>query len=175
MGEQEGAVEVEGDQLLPVGEGQFLGGGLRIGDHRAAADRVDQDVDPAVVALDFGDQPVDLGRVQRVDQLAFDLAARLAAGLAQRRYRLVEAALVIVDGDHRRALARHDRGGGAADAVRRGADQRHLVPEAHGFLEPLVVVLGGRCCGQGLPNVAMRSTLQMNRTRFSSIAGSRNP
>ena len=38
-----------------------------------------------------------------------------------------------------------------------------------------------RCCarttdsGQGLPNVAMRSTLQMNSTRFSSIAGSRSP
>ena len=64
---------------------------------------------------------VDLRRVQRVDQLALDLAARLAAGLAQRRHRLVQAALVIVDGDHRRAFARHDRGGGAADAVRRGA------------------------------------------------------
>ena len=50
---------------------------LRIGDHRAAADRVDQDVDPAVVALDLGDQLVDLRRVERVDQPALRLAARL--------------------------------------------------------------------------------------------------
>jgi hypothetical protein len=107
-----------------------------IGDHRAAADGVDQDVDAAVIALDFGDKPVDGGSVQRVDQLAFRLTARLAAGLPQCRHRLVQAALVVVDGDHRRALARHDRCSGPADAVRRRADQRHLVLEAHGFLSP---------------------------------------
>ena len=45
MGEEERAVEVEVDQLLPVGEAQLLDRGPRVGDHRAAADRVDQDVD----------------------------------------------------------------------------------------------------------------------------------
>ena len=136
MGEQERAVEVEGDQLLPVGETELLGRGLRIVDHRAAADGVDQDVDATVIALDLSDQPVDRAGVQRVDQPAFYLAARLAAGLAQRRHRLVQPALMVVDGDHRRTLARHDRCGGPADAVRRRADQRHLVLEAHGFLSP---------------------------------------
>ena len=51
---EEGGVEVEGDELLPVGEAQLLGRRLRIGDHRAAAHRVDQDVDGAVIARRVG-------------------------------------------------------------------------------------------------------------------------
>src|SRR4029453_13677518 len=53
---EEGGVEVEGDKLLPVGEAQLLGRRLRIGDHRAAAHGVDQDVDAAVVLRPPRDQ-----------------------------------------------------------------------------------------------------------------------
>ena len=46
-------------------------------------------------------------------------------------YGLVEMALVVVGHDHGGALADHDLGGGAADAVGASGDQRHLVLEAH--------------------------------------------
>ena len=127
MCEQESAVEVEGDELLPVGQSQLFGSGRRLVDHRAAANRVDQDVDPAVVAFHLRDQLVDLPRVQRVDQPALRLAARQA----QRRHRLIQAALMVVDGDHRCTLARHDRCGGPADAVCRRSDQCHLALKSH--------------------------------------------
>ena len=128
---EEGGVEIEGDELLPVGEAQLLGRRLRIGDHRAAAHRVDQDVDGAVVARHVGDQLFDLRGIQGIDQLALHLAARLAGRLAERRHGLVEMALVVVGDDHRGAFAHHDLGRGAADAVAACGDQRHLVLEAH--------------------------------------------
>ena len=76
MGEQEGAVEVEGDELLPVRQGQLLGSGRRLVDHRAAANRVDQNVDPAMVALHLRDQLVNLresGELELMDEYAKSL------------------------------------------------------------------------------------------------------
>ena len=70
---------------------------------------------------------VDVGFVKRVAQAAM----RPAAGLAQRRDSPVEPLLVVVDGDDDRTLARHDVGGGAADAAGRRGDQRDLVLKAH--------------------------------------------
>ena len=54
MGEQEGAAEIKIDQALPFGEGQLVDPCAGIGDDRAAADGVDQDVDPAEFLLDRG-------------------------------------------------------------------------------------------------------------------------
>ncbi len=113
------------------GEAQLLGRGLRIGDHRAAAHGIDQDVDAAMVLRRPGDQLLDLRRVQRIDQFALDLAARSAGRFLQRRHGLVEMALMVVGDDHGGALAHHDLGRGAADAVGSCGDQRHLVLEPH--------------------------------------------
>ena len=105
--------------------------GLRIGDHRAAAHRIDQDVDAAVIGRHPGKQLLDLRRVQCIDQLALHPAARLPGRLLERRHGLVEMALVVVGDDHRGPFAYHDPRRGAADAVAARGDQRHLVLEAH--------------------------------------------
>ena len=104
-------------------------GALGFRNDRAAADRVDEDVDRAELLQHRGDRRVDIGFVERVAQAAM----RPPAGLAQRRDGPVEPLLVVIDGDDDRALARHDVGGGAADAARRRGDQRDLVLKAHPF------------------------------------------
>ena len=102
MAEQERAVQVKGDEPLPVVERQLIHRRAGMRDDRAAADRVDQDVDGAELLRHGGDKRVDLGRVKRVDASP----VRPPASRAQRRDRRVEPALVDVDGDHDRALSR---------------------------------------------------------------------
>ena len=75
MGEQEGAVEIEVDQALPFGEGQLVDPCAGIGDDRAAADGVDQDVDPAEFLLDGGDCGLYLPGIERVAKPPVRLAA----------------------------------------------------------------------------------------------------
>ena len=68
---------------------------------------------------------------------------RPAAGAAQCRDRGLEPVRVIVDADDDRAFPRHDLGGGAADAVGEGGDDRDLVGEPHGspLSSPLLLLL----------------------------------
>jgi hypothetical protein len=80
VGEQERAAQVEVDQLLPVGKAQLVDIGARLGDDRAAADRVDQNVDRAEFLRDRRDGPIDLRPIERVAQPAM----RPAAGIAPR-------------------------------------------------------------------------------------------
>src|SRR5206468_3279937 len=60
---------------------QLLGRRLRIGDHRAAAHSVHQDVDATMIARHFRHHGIDLRRIKGIDQLAFDLPPDLPAAL----------------------------------------------------------------------------------------------
>ena len=127
VGEEERATQVEVDQRPPVVEAQLVDRGAGFGDDRAAADRVDQDVDRGEFLRHRRDGPIDLRRVERVTQPG----VRPPAGLAQFCHRPVEPLRVVVDRDDDPAFARDNVGGGAADAARRRGDQRHLVLKAH--------------------------------------------
>ena len=98
-------------------------------DDRTAADGIDQDVDPAEFLLDRGNRPLHLSRIEGVAKPP----VRRPAGAAQGGDRLVEAVLMIVDADDDRTFARHDLGGGTADPVGEGGDQRDLAGEPHRF------------------------------------------
>src|SRR5215468_2361931 len=132
MGAEKRAVEVEGDQLLPVGEAQFFGGGVGLGNDSAAAHGIDQNVDLALLADGVRDQLVDLRRIERVDQCRLHFAARTCRRCAQRRHGFVEPAPVVVGRNHRCALAHHDLRRSTANAVGGCGDQHNLVLEAHG-------------------------------------------
>ena len=82
--------QVEVDQPLPLGKFLLFDPRARIGDDRAAADRVDEDVDAAEFLVDRGGGGLELTAVEGITQLS----VRGAARSAQRRHRLVEAAVV---------------------------------------------------------------------------------
>jgi hypothetical protein len=96
-------------------------------DDRAAADGVDEDVDGAEFLRHGGGDGVDLARVEHVG------ASRMGApaGRAQFGDGIVKPALVDINRDHDRPLARHDAGGGAADPARRRSDDRYFAGKAH--------------------------------------------
>jgi hypothetical protein len=125
--EEERAVEVEGEQLLPVGERQLVDGGCRLGDHGAAPDRVHEDVDPSVGPHDVRDDSVHGRRVERVG----DAALGAAAGVANRRHGLVEPALVGVDPDDDSALGTDDLRRRLPNPARRRRDERDSIRESH--------------------------------------------
>ena len=78
MAEQERAVQVELDQLLPFIEGQFVHGGAGPVDDRTAADGIDQDVDPTKFLRDGGDRRRGLSRIKRVAEPTVSRAAGAA-------------------------------------------------------------------------------------------------
>src|SRR6185437_15960980 len=119
VGEQERAVKVELDEFLPVLETQLVHRRARFGDDRAAADRVDEDVDAAVLGGDRVDEVADLLGVECVA----NPAVGAAAGGADFLHRLFEPRLVVVDADDDGAFAAHDVGGRAADPARYRSDQ----------------------------------------------------
>src|SRR5208282_6429012 len=107
------SVEIEGDQALPFGKGQLVDPRAGIRNDRTPADGVDEDVNPAEFLLDRGDGRLDLPGIEGVAKPALGLATRLS----QRRHRLHEAALVIVDADDDRTFTSHDLGSCAPDPV----------------------------------------------------------
>ena len=127
MAKEERRVEVEGNEPLPVAEGQLVDGRARMRDDRAAADGVDQDVDRAEFLRHRRDEHLDLGSVEGVGAAGMGPAARRP----QRCDGLVEPALVVVDADHDRPFAGHDVGGGAPDAAGDGGDERDSVGKPH--------------------------------------------
>src|SRR5207248_2611778 len=139
-----------------------IGAGLR--DDRAAADRIDQDVDRAEFPHDRRDRSVDLRLVERVAQFA----VRPPPGLAQFAHRAVEPLLVVVDRDDGAALLRDDVGGGAADAARRRGDQRHLVLKAHP-VPPFGRNRTRACCGK--TSTGSQGNATSDATRDSPAAG----
>ena len=102
MREQERAGQVEVDQRLPVGQRQLLGGGAGLGDDRAAADGVDEDVDPAEALGGVGDHVVHLALFERVGVVGMGLAAR-SPDLGDGR---VQPLAIVVDGGDASALPR---------------------------------------------------------------------
>src|SRR5262249_58703444 len=76
VAEQERAVQVELDKLLPVVEAQFIDGGARLLDDRAASDGVHQDVHRAVLLRGPGGNVVDLAFIERVRRTADRAATR---------------------------------------------------------------------------------------------------
>src|SRR5260370_38934554 len=93
MGKEEVADKREVDQLLPVGKAQLIDAGAGLADDRAAADRVDQDVDRAELARDRRDERVDLGGIERIT----DTPMRPPAGRAYFRDDPVETLLLVVN------------------------------------------------------------------------------
>ena len=127
MAKEEGRIEVEGEKALPIGKAQLIDLSAGARNDRAAADRVDEDVDGAELARDRGGERLDRSAVERVDGARVDAPA----GRGHFGHRIGEPRLVVVDGHDNRPLARHDVGGGAADAARRGGDDRDAVRETH--------------------------------------------
>ena len=127
VGEKKGPGEVEVEQALPVVERQLVhrGGGLR--DDRAAADRIDENVDAAVLVDDPSHRARHLGGVERVGHETVGGAARGADGAD----RLIQGLLVEIDGDHGPALSTDDLGGRPPDAAARSRDQRGPSLESH--------------------------------------------
>jgi hypothetical protein len=122
------AAEIEVNEALPVGEAQLVDTGRGIGDDRAAANGVDEDIDSAEFLFRRGHRLFHLRRVGRIAEPAVGPAA----AVAQCRHRGLEPPRVIVDADDDRTLARHDLGGSPPDAVGTGGDQRDFVREPHG-------------------------------------------
>src|SRR5262249_55807050 len=100
---------------------------------RAAPDRVDEDIDAAVLVDDALHCCGHLRGVERVGHETVGGPARGPDGA----HDLVERFLVDLDADDRSALAADDLGRRPPDAAARGGDQRGLALESHG-LPPLV-------------------------------------
>src|SRR5688572_5713769 len=125
--EEERPREIEVQQLLPLGEAQLLDGGRRLADDRAAADRVDENVDAVVRGHRAAHHVVDLRGVETVGDDRVRHAARGADGADD----ILDGGLVAIDGDDSAAFTPDDLGGGPANAPPGGSDQRDASLESH--------------------------------------------
>ena len=121
---QEGAVEMDGEKLLPFGEGKVIERR-----HDLDAGIAHQDVDPAESRDCLGHAGLDLRLIGHVHG-----DADRAAGAAELGRRGIGALLVEIGNDDLGALARICPGDLLADAARGTGDNGNLVLEAHGFL-----------------------------------------
>src|SRR5206468_9749648 len=120
IAEQKRAGEVEMEHPLPVVERELVHLGGRLRDDRAAADRIDQDVDATVLVDDPLDDARHLGGVERVGH---ETVCGAAGGADDADY-LAEALLADPAPDDGPALSAEDLGGRPPDAAARGGDQR---------------------------------------------------
>src|SRR5207245_7241434 len=102
--EEEGRVQVESDQALPLGQRQLGDGGRGAGDDGAATDGVDEDVDTAVGASHAVDR---LGHLSRIEPIG-PARLGLSAATTNRIHEGVETGLVRIHADHRASLGADD-------------------------------------------------------------------
>src|SRR5262245_57868238 len=130
MDEEKGALEIECEELLPLGQRELVHGGSGPGHDGAPAHGVDQDVDVPMLAHHTLHYLVDLRRVERIGPVRMGAAA---CGLDSGD-RILEPALVVVHESDGATIGADDVGGGPPDPARRGGDERYPSIESHAVL-----------------------------------------
>src|SRR5439155_13840260 len=127
MAEEEGAGEVEVQELLPFLEGELVERRGRARDDRAAAHAIDEDVDVAVGVDGAPDHVLHGGGVESIGAEP----ERTAPGGGDLGGEPVEGGLIEIDRDHAATLAPDDTRRRATDAGASPGDQRDLTLEPH--------------------------------------------